>query len=286
MTKPISYQPPITRTPKQAPVFVSYRDWAEFLTAAGKVRAGSRRSHYGDQSWCAGIASYDEALSLAAHGWAAGMEHVRQIALPALAELVSTKTQTAGWGWDVTGADYDVGEYLSGAPECWLAPVVEESKPVVKIVVNLTTSGGVSSDAITMRGAGVVALTMALQAAGYVVDVAGIVGTCPDYKQSHWQRIPLTDANGGPLDADRLIFALAHPASPRVLGYGVAKDTVLNGADWSRGGWAQEAPPWDADLYLPHTFLDAANWQDYASVSAWVKRTFEQLTTNQRENGS
>ncbi len=277
MAKPIEYTSPVTNHDGRAnPCIVSYRDWAEFLDAAGKVRTGARQSSYG--KWTGGVQSYGGAMSLAENGWPAGMEHVTRVSLPAVRDLVSSKVQPGGWGWDVTGATYDVGEYLSGAPECWLAPVMEESKPVLKLVVNLTTSAGVSAEAITMRGAGVVALTMALQAAGYVVDVAGIVGTCPNYTRTHWQRIPLTDANGGPLDTDRLIFALAHPASPRVLGYCIAKDTILDGKNWDLGGWAQTTPPWDADLYLPHTFLDAANWKDYASVSAWVKRTFEQLT--------
>lgn len=275
----IQYTPPmVKRTRNAEPFLADFRDWSAFLTTCHAVPADSRiRAQVG---WN-GVASWDAGIALAEQGWAEGMEHVRAVSIPAVKNLVATRPQVAGWDWDVTGSAYDMGEYLSGTPECWATPQVEEAKPVIRIVVNLTTSGGVPQSIITMRGAGVVALTLALQTAGYVVDVAALVGLAPNYNQSYWARIPLSDAQGGPLDVDRLVYALAHPSSPRLLGYSCGYHACAPGEYIGLGGWAQCAPPWDADLYLGHAFLSDADWGSAASVSTWVQRMYDRLVAGE-----
>ena len=134
-----------------------------------------------------------------------------------------------------------------------------------------------------MRGAGVVALTLALQAAGYVVDVAAICGSgiLEGGERPYWLRVPLVDAGGGPLDTDRLLFALAHPANVRVCMF--ALGAALHGYPASCATREGGRNPWTADLVLPRIETRDAAWQDARSVSALVEQTFAQLTQTERE---
>ncbi len=273
-----AYRPVVARDNWANPNVSRVIPWGDFLAESTKVPAQHRIRC--DHDWN-GVRSWDEGVSLASRGWADGMAHVRSVSLPAVKQLVARRPVGNTWGWDVTGADYDTGEYLSGVPECCQTPTVEDQKPVVRLMVNLTTSRGCPQEIITMRGAGVVALTLALQASGYVVDVSGLVGVAPDYRKSIWYRIPLCDANGGPLDVDRLVYALAHPSCPRLFGYSLAHAEC--GTDPNKGftGWAQHAPEWETDLWLGHAGYGDADWSNASAVSKWVQREYDRLTAGE-----
>jgi hypothetical protein len=271
---PARYTPPVRRaTTHPDPVHVTPRDWMALLAEA---EAGLPGSHI-DRSFC-GVNTYQEALTLARHGWPEGMAAVRTISLPLVRAVVSDRTLTGGWAWDVTGAAYDVGEYLSGAPECWLTPETETAKPAVKIGFNLTSAAGVDQRTLMARGAAVVALVLALQTAGYVVEVTAAIGYAPDYQRSGWLMVPCTDTEGGPLDTDRLLFALAHPAMPRALGFAILDKHILGGRHATWGGWAQTPPPGEYDCWIGEIGLNRTNWQSPEAQRAWVEAQFTQLT--------
>jgi hypothetical protein len=211
------------------------------------------------------------------------MERVHAIAIPAVTSIASTLAPESGWAYDVTGAAYDVGEYLSGVPECWLAPQMIASRPCITIAANIVSSAGIPARALEMRGAAVVALAMALQAAGYAVRVYAIQGMYVESDRDVWHRVCLTDDNGGPLDTDRLLFALAHPSASRQLGYSLgshlAGRSYASSLGWPEGDRnALPTPKWAADVYLPPVFLDAAKWGSAEGVSAWVRETYERLS--------
>lgn len=264
-----------------APVTADYRTWADYLADLGKLDRAS--TTYGGRSW-ARAANVGEAQDIADRGWPAGMEKVRSISLPALNAVTPALVQDAGWGWDVTGASYDVGELLTGNPECWLSQSQMASKPCVTIAANVVSSSGVPAEMLELRGAAVVALTMALQSSGYAVRVLMVEGALEAYGESRsvYQRVCLTDDNGGPMDTDRILFALAHPASTRLLAYNNLDR--LTGAHV--GGWMPHDPPesigWTADLYLPAVKLDDADWKNAESVTRWVADTYAKLAAGDR----
>lgn len=261
-------------------VIRDYSNWSEYRKAAGVMPASS---HQGDKNWC-GTNTVGEALAIADKGWPDGMARVRAIAIPALAACHAAIHADGGWQYDVTGADYDVGEYLTGAPECWLAPETPASKPVVTIMANIVSSAGIPKAALEMRGAAVCALTMALQTAGYAVRVFAVEGMNIGSKDI-WHRVCLTDDMGGPLDTDRLLFALAHPSAARQIGYclgvvmaGMTPDSG-HMIGWPSGGPTAKPPgEWKSDLYLQPPFLDAAEWDSPESVAAWVANTYAKLS--------
>lgn len=241
-------------------------DWSEYLARFDAIDPSDT---YGPAEWSGGVANLGEALQVARKGWPEGMEWARDVAMPALSAATSTRVAGEAWTYDVTGAAYDVGEYLSGVPECWLACQTSETRPVISILVNIAVSAGVPADAIRRRGAAVTALALHLQASGYVVELWSTWGVdvYDVRKGACWHRVRLSDGNGGPLDVDRVLFALAHPAAGRQLAHFMVSH-----------GQPINNPPWTADLYLPCMSLGAADWKDAESVTRWVETTYQTLT--------
>jgi hypothetical protein len=261
-----------------------YASWDEYLDA---LAALPQHLAIGPRDWTGGAPTLAEALPLARVGWPEGMALVRSVSLPILSALTDHAPAVGDWQFDVTGADYDVGEYLSGAPECWLAREPSTERPCVTLSVHTGSGANVPTVAIQHRGAAIVALTLALQGAGYAVKVYGIDGgTVADRPHDIWTRTTLSDDNGGPLDADRLLFALAHPAATRTLAYAhrVGRSDSAGAShcpDLSYPTTGAQPPlpsDWTTDLYLSRLTSKDANWSSPAAVEAWVTATFDRLT--------
>src|SRR5262245_24169133 len=114
------------------PIERSYT-WAEYLAAFDDARdwISERRQGHADD-WM-GPPSFRAARALARDGWADGAQYIRSVALPALARRSPVSSDESTWQWDVTGANYDVGEYLSGVPECWMTREPSAARPVVTL---------------------------------------------------------------------------------------------------------------------------------------------------------
>ena len=256
----------------------AFRTYGDFLAAIQGRGVGGRAAWPWERESIGGLdpaTMVPATRTLATLGWPAGMDHVRAITLPAVRTLLAQVVPASGWTLDVTGAAYEMGEYLSGVPECWQAPQVEAVKPVVRIQVDLGLRADIPGRMVTHRGAAVVALTLALQAAGYVVDVAAVCGSGVE-SDHFWVRVPLSDGQGGPLDLNRLVFGLAHPAMVRILLFGLGAE--LCGHAGAAATHAGGPNPWAADVALPRMRHDEADWQSLASVTAWVQATYDRVT--------
>lgn len=251
--------------------------WQEWLDT---VKPRAAESTYASGWSSRGLKTLGEVITLAERGWSEGSTYVQTLTLPTVT-TVQRGIAHDGWQYDVTGADYDVGEYLSGVPECWLAQNAHETRPVVSIIANICVSSGIGDEAILHRGSAIVALAMLLQTAGYVVRAYACAGI--ETRSLGWQRVELTDPNGGPLDTNRLMFAYAHPAALRSIGFAVADALTGKGTPaWPSGGAAaRDAYPkdkWACDLFIPSGYLSETDWNSAAGVEAWVRETFAKLT--------
>lgn len=256
---------------------VEFDTWGAFLDSARAVQGDD----YTGRTW-AGCSTVGEARGYAETGWAEGSALVESIALPMVDRVSPVVAESRGWGWDVTGETYDVGAYLSGAPECWLVSAAPVDRPVISIGVNTTTSAAVSTEVIQMRGVALVSLALALQAAGRAVHLYMVAGG------ESWQhkrpedriamRTMLSDPQGGPLDTDRIMFALAHPACTRTLSY-----NVIDRETGERIGPMRPADPpacagWTFDLYLPALVMRDKDWDSAGNAQRWVEKAFASLT--------
>jgi hypothetical protein len=231
-----------------------------------------------------GVRNLGEARALADKGWAEGMVKARAVALPAVETAAREVVESPDMAQDVTGAAFDIGGYLSGEPECWARPDVVDAKPAIVLTANLSASGGIPAEMLTLRGTAVAALALALQTGGYAVKVYVVMG-CPVGEYSGpgtFIRVCLTDDTGGVLDLDRLVYALAHPSSLRVWGFLALARAAGKPIDTFPDLGIPLDPPaelgWAGDLYLPAATLGDADWASPASVEAWVKGQYAKLT--------
>lgn len=237
----------------------------------------------GDGSYWAGgtePGTCARAIHLATYGWPEGAAKASQLAESVVNHLVA-KTGVAPvveLTMDVTGAVYDVGSYLAGEPECWVAPQVVQQKRAVRLVNNSLLSGGIPSESITNRGIAVAALALALNTMGYPVTIDTWMHGEKFSGGSYRILTRITDAStGSPLDVDRVVYALAHPMSVRKLQRAAVDDTQNNDSTsfWGSARPMSDSRPEDGepiDVYIGGMHYNEFNrWH---KAEEWVMRTY------------
>jgi hypothetical protein len=206
-------------------------DWQSFIDLAEKpsttIPGGVLRRHLdtreGRQEWAG--CSHAEALRRArSEGYAEVLPEVEQLVGAIDQQITTERFQTTfQTTFDVTGSEVDLGRFLSGEPECMV-----ESLPIriarrgraVRIVLPVNYSATVEPDQVRRRGAAVMALCDVLARAQHPLEVwAAVCNTAPGGAR-YACVVKVQDADQ-PLDAGRLLFALAHPAMLRQLGFAV-----------------------------------------------------------------
>ncbi len=153
--------------------------------------------------------TYQEAVEVSRYGWPEGMEQVRDMEGVIASHM--TAHEHAVIGSDVYGFMPNVPAYLAGTPDTMLNMTqTEHNMPIVKIVAHPVANATVSQNHFTEYGIAIMCLVNTIEQQGLSceVDLSFL---------SHGRGI---DTNliievkkaGQPLDTDRLIFALAHPA--------------------------------------------------------------------------
>lgn len=170
-----------------------------------------------DDGW-SDVGSLSEAVNLGLYGWKDG-EKLMQAQI-AQAFIVQKLFSRKAAGVDVAGAYPNVPLAIAGDPLCMVTPSAEttKTKPIVRIIVNVSVSGNVPREVIHARGGAILAWVDELEKCGYrceiVVIETGIFGTRGDAPKGI-----MFMATGKlpeePLDIDRMSFLLCHPAMQR-----------------------------------------------------------------------
>lgn len=211
---------------------VRYESLTEMATVAiANVRAHLKANPYSaafefeERSEFYGVSSADEAEGLALDGWAEAVPDAMAIAESAIATVQAELDATAFRPvWDVAGCEVDVARYLSGEPECMIdyeiVPTTRYGR-VITLCSAISVSGAVSADTIIRRGHAVAALAFALTRLGYAVELWADKSSEPNNGSKHATRIrTLVKGANDELDPARIMFAYAHPAMNRVMGFG------------------------------------------------------------------
>lgn len=189
------------------------------------------------------------ALEMASTGWHDGMVEAESISKPIVDTLVS-QIERLDVTYDYEGIDIDVGRFVADDPEPWIRLNTEiVSSPsvaprLITIVHNCTESSAVDADAIVRKGAHVMALIQALEFAGHrveltVIPFATVGGTCAVTVKQFDE----------PLDPALTIFALAHPAVLRRLGFIFAENQSVEAQRTAGYGYGTPTnPTCDADI--------------------------------------
>jgi hypothetical protein len=248
--------------------------WAEYMEAAHAL-GRKYDANWVTASWarCDGVQG---AVGMMRRGWPEGLATVKAITAPMLDKFVMAHAPIAAWTWDVTGATWDMGEYLSGRPECWLNHQPIAPCRMVTVSIDLLSGVQVSAEAWMRRGAALVALVQALQLSGYVVDVWTVAGIEYNGRET-WTRVRVGDTDGGILDFDRLMFAFAHPANARGVSYSLGyKQNDAKRRDGSIGFARTQVPAeWRGIVHMDTVASDACNWDNPRAVEQWVEQTYK-----------
>lgn len=261
------------------PVLVEEFDgWSDLLDHATKP-AGV---NYGESSmtdpyhyqWTL-TRNFEAAVRLAKEGWPDGLAatdvELRNLtaALPKGDDLVVQYTEA--------GDEPDVGLYLEGEPENMIEfPLRPVGKPVAKLVVSVCYSSGIPAEAITRRGAVVMAVVDALEAMGVRMEIiADWTGTAED---TFCYRVPVKHAEE-PMDRDRVAFALCHPSMLRRFMFRL--NELTESRFMRRGGGSYGSPrnplPEPDAFVMPCMHYETEAWRSPATAALEARRIIAEI---------
>jgi hypothetical protein len=271
------------------PPLLSWKEFLDAATAPPTIGYASSRST-DSKNWCG--ATWDEALQLAIDGWPLALEEANV----SIAELrdhsgLSHATTVLEPSWDVTGAEVDVGAYLSGIPECMVDAVPRTTSrrgKVVTFLIPATYCHRLEHDVIINRGLALATLCAAIIDAGHSVEIwSGYTGWLHTPVRRRLRVMARVIEAGEPFDVGRLIFTVAHPAMLRRLWFGVwdaqAPAVAATMSDNDYGFGPRDCQPSDlpaeiTDPYvLPYLAEDDDHWNDLPTALSWSHQTFQEL---------
>lgn len=198
----------------------SFSDFAERIEkrtpwATGGV-ADCQTTGEGD-GW-AQTATLAEALNLGRYGWSKGRKTLLKVLDDS--NVIRRSIPHKSDALDVAGHYPVVPLACAGDPACMVTRGESsiKTKPVVKIVVNVSVSGAVTTATIMRRGGAILSWIDGLEDAGYRCEV-DIIEAGLFQKHSKLQRGVLFSLKAKSadehVDVDRLAFLLCHPAMQR-----------------------------------------------------------------------
>ena len=136
--------------------------------------SSSESMNYGNWS---GVGSYDKYLELLDNGDEKVMDKIKIATHNAVKTLQERYEEVlTNYKFDVTGQFYDIGLVLTGVPEAWLEPEIEEqSKPQVELVINGTFPDGTNLDLIVKNAGRVLGMAKVLEDHGVEVKIKQVL---------------------------------------------------------------------------------------------------------------
>lgn len=197
----------------------------------------SSETNLATEDWDLGI-GYEGAVKMASKGgyWPEGAADMME----SHTDMATLKSEgrVPTFDYDVTGHVLDVGEFLSGSPECFISEGDEdvERKPVISFGVQVGRSGMVDARSVVYRGAAILSIIDDLENQGYRVEVWAIWAQSPRGGYGTDFRV-LAKAAEDQWSPHSIAFALCHPCMNRRLLWRVAETNPLL-ADLTREGYS------------------------------------------------
>ena len=167
----------------------------------------------------AGVSSWEELETLCREGWDENLPEVLELADIAV-KMVETEILQFEPHAAVCGADVDVAAAVQGLPEDMIEyplTLVSNVGTTVTICCDVQCHAGVSAEAVKRRGIVIVALALSLEQAGHQTEL-----WLSDEYTTGTSRVIFRTRVKGPndyIDPAKIMFAYAHPAVQRGLGF-------------------------------------------------------------------
>lgn len=188
-----------------------------------KGRQSQDESSFNDRF--TGVHTFSEAIELARHGWPEGLAQAAAFNAT-ITPLIAGQLFEPEVRFDVTGDWIDMGRLMTGEPESFGEFVESDTSraatppKMVRVVVNVGASGGVSPDVIIKRGAAMCALVMALEKHNrrVQVDIVSRIQPTQLAAKSETFTVRLRAKNfGDAIHLDKVVYLMAHPSMLRRL---------------------------------------------------------------------
>jgi hypothetical protein len=175
----------------------------------------------------------DGALELAQTGWHKGMLQADKISAPLVEKIVGQMERPEIF-YDVEGDNLDVARFVENDPECFMrldSEIIEcpSANPrLIRLLHYASESGAVDARDIMRKGAHTMALIQALEFAGHRVELTVMVYSTASIHGRNTKPAAACAVTVKPFDEPinpgLAIFALAHPALLRRLGFVFAEN--------------------------------------------------------------
>lgn len=254
----------------------TFDEWSDFLDFARSGRHGLERASRAYE-WD-GAVSYHEAERLAIDGWHELVEEVEATASWIERQVTQDRSLETTFDafHDVEGAEVDIARYLSGEPEC-MVQAIPVQVPKTARTVRLCVSNGVRAQVTTQqfiaRGAAVVALIDILRRTQRPLEVW--VGSRTSSGQEY---VACVQPGDQPLHLGRIMFAIAHPAAHRKLGF-AARQAGWKHLDYGLGSESlreSDLPEVDGDSIVLPMLQATDDWSPEAS-RRWIDQQLDNL---------
>lgn len=193
--------------------------------------------------------------------------------------------------YDVAGGSVDVGRFLAGNPECMVSVMptkIMRTGRVIKVAVSTNYDAGIHASTIRARGAAVMALVEAFAMLNHPCEIWAIQCATGRRSGSSGNRRFLyqikVQESDQPMQWGRIMFALAHPAMRRQMGFAIDYDNpwiVSNSHGMAPRTFTCEE---DLQMNVENAIIlppvtSNYGW-DEASAVAWIKDNLKRIEEN------
>ncbi len=276
---------PSRETPNSPRLTMRFDSWGSFVDYCMNRKAATHvqesRSTIGQYSagW-AGMADFESAVKLAIEGWPEGAAQARGMS-EALIDKITSLIETRQPRFSDDGWELNFDRYLEGEPECMYSVTrrLEEAQGTrtLRVVVNTGARAGISPGVMVCKGAAAAALVQCLEAAGVRCEVIVACGVSIDCcRPADIETYTLLKRADQDLDLDRLVFAVANPASHRRFNFALREsiDWFISRVGTGYGGSVDVTN--QGDIYIGACdSCGAPQWESIDSAAAWVVDTLK-----------
>lgn len=274
--------------------------WLEFLDTA---KAHGVSGAYPDADYVrpgfTNGASFNDALRMGYEdGWMPESPNVANLLGYIETDLKDSMVSGFDWTFATSGMRVNVPRYLNGNPECMVKAMplkVMRTGRVIRLYVPATYPGKADERQIIGRGIAIMALVEAFSMLQHPTEI--VAGICNHGGRGDRMRtaylITVQQATDA-LDMSRIMFALAHPAFARQLGWSV-KETCPKANEMGYhggGGYGHPSRAIEPDDYqgamadenvivLPDIDSDRMDWTNEPKVVDWIKGQLKRIEEGQ-----